>query len=160
MPVGGWWKVWQYYCVITFILSFWKLAISFCLNEACCAKLLQSYPTLCRPMDCSPPGSSVHGILQKILQTTGVLFPSPGDLPDPGIEPASLTSHVLTGVFFTSSATGKVLFEWRALGNQTSLEVLIEFSRITKSVRIHMNLASLSLSFKLIKPQSSVLNVV
>ena len=28
------------------------------------AKLLQSYPTLCDPMDCSPPGSSVHGILQ------------------------------------------------------------------------------------------------
>ena len=27
-------------------------------------KLLQSCPTLCDPMDCSPPGSSVHGILQ------------------------------------------------------------------------------------------------
>ena len=25
---------------------------------------LQSCPTLCDPMDCSPPGSSVHGILQ------------------------------------------------------------------------------------------------
>ena len=29
-----------------------------------CAKSLQSYPILCNPMDCSPPGSSVHGILQ------------------------------------------------------------------------------------------------
>ena len=28
------------------------------------AKMLQSYPTLCNPMDCSPPGSSVCGILQ------------------------------------------------------------------------------------------------
>ena len=28
------------------------------------AKLLQSYPTLCNPIDSSPPGSSVHGILQ------------------------------------------------------------------------------------------------
>ena len=27
-------------------------------------KLFQSYPTLCNPMDCSLPGSSVHGILQ------------------------------------------------------------------------------------------------
>ena len=27
-------------------------------------KLFQSYPTLCNPMDCSPPGSSVHEILQ------------------------------------------------------------------------------------------------
>ena len=28
------------------------------------AKSLQSSPTLCDPMDCSPPGSSVHGISQ------------------------------------------------------------------------------------------------
>ena len=34
-----------------------------------CAKLLQSCPTLCDPMDCSPPDSSVHGILQaRILE--------------------------------------------------------------------------------------------
>ena len=33
------------------------------------AKLFQSRPTLCNPMDCSPPGSSVHGILQaRILE--------------------------------------------------------------------------------------------
>ena len=33
------------------------------------AKLLQSCPTLCDPMDCSPAGSSVHGILQaRILE--------------------------------------------------------------------------------------------
>ena len=35
----------------------------------CYAKLLQSCPTLCDAMDCSPPGSSVHGILQaRILE--------------------------------------------------------------------------------------------
>ena len=28
----------------------------------CCAKSLQSCPTLCNPMDCSPPGSSVQGV--------------------------------------------------------------------------------------------------
>ena len=29
----------------------------------------QSYPTLCDPIDCSPPGSSVHGIFQaRILE--------------------------------------------------------------------------------------------
>ena len=34
-----------------------------------CAQLLQSCLTLCDPMDCSPPGSSVHGILQaRILE--------------------------------------------------------------------------------------------
>ena len=32
--------------------------------QGVCAKLLQLCSTLCDPMDCSPPGSSVHGILQ------------------------------------------------------------------------------------------------
>ena len=32
-------------------------------------------------------------------------FPSPGDIPDPGIEPASLISPALAGRFFTTSAT-------------------------------------------------------
>ena len=48
----------------------------------------QLCPTLCDPMDCSPPGSSAHGILQaRILEWTAI--PSPGDLPDPGIESMS-----------------------------------------------------------------------
>ena len=45
----------------------------------------QSCPVLCDPMDCSLPGSSVHGIFQaRTLQQ----LPSstPGNLPDPGIE--------------------------------------------------------------------------
>ena len=44
--------------------------------------------TLCDPVDCSLPGSSIHGILQaRILEW--VPSPSPGDLPSPGIEPRS-----------------------------------------------------------------------
>ena len=42
-------------------------------------------PALCDAMDCNPPGSSVHGIFQaRILEY--VAFPSPADLPDPGIK--------------------------------------------------------------------------
>ena len=45
--------------------------------------------SLCDSMDCSPPGSSVPGILQaRILEW--VAMPSSGDLHDPGIKPASL----------------------------------------------------------------------
>ena len=39
------------------------------------AKCLQSCPTLCNPMDCSPPGSSVHEILQATI-LEGVAMPS------------------------------------------------------------------------------------
>ena len=41
--------------------------------------------TLSNPVDCSPPGSSVHEISQaRTLE--GFRFPSSGDLPDSGIE--------------------------------------------------------------------------
>ena len=49
----------------------------------------QPCPTLCDPMDCSLPGSSVHGILQaRILELVAMPF-SRGSS-DPGIEPGSL----------------------------------------------------------------------
>ena len=45
---------------------------------------------LCDPLDCSPPGSSVRGIFQaRVLEW--VARTSPGDLPNPGIEPRSST---------------------------------------------------------------------
>ena len=69
------------------------------------ALLLQSSPTLCEPMDYTPPGSSVHGILQaRILKSP---CPPPGDLPDPGIEPMSPVSPALAGRFFTTVPPGK-----------------------------------------------------
>ena len=49
-------------------------------------RLPQSYMTLCHPMDCNPPGSSVYGILQARIREW-VAIPSPGALPSPGIEP-------------------------------------------------------------------------
>ena len=37
----------------------------------------------------------------------GLPFPTPGDLPDPGIEPTSLASSALAGGFFTTEPPGK-----------------------------------------------------
>ena len=54
---------------------------------------LQSCSTFGDPMDCSPPNSSAHGISQtRILGW--LLFPSPGDLPNPGIKPTSPVSYI------------------------------------------------------------------
>ena len=58
----------------------------------------QSCPTLCNPMECSPPGSSIHGTFQARIYS-GLPFPTPGDLPRTGIEP---TSPALAGEFFTT----------------------------------------------------------
>ena len=67
------------------------------LTPLCSACCVLSRVRLCvTPPDCSPPASSVHGILQaRILESsfpkkTELSFPSPGDLPDPGIKPGFL----------------------------------------------------------------------
>ena len=71
---------------------------------ALCAKLLQSCLTLWDPTDCSPPDSSVHGILPaRILECVAIL--SSRGLPDPGIKPMSLKSPAFAGGFLTTSAT-------------------------------------------------------
>ena len=55
-----------------------------------CLLVAQLCPTLGNLMDYSPSGSSVHGFLQARQEYwSGLPFPSPGDLPDPGIEPGS-----------------------------------------------------------------------
>ena len=55
--------------------------------------------TLCNPMDCSPPGSSVHAIFFFSRQEywSGLPFPPPGDFLDPGIEPMSPVSCIAGG---------------------------------------------------------------
>ena len=67
-----------------------------------CVKMLQSRLTLW-VMDCSPPGSSFPWIFQAEYWVA--MGSSPGDLPDPGIEPGSLKFPALAGEFFTTRAT-------------------------------------------------------
>ena len=62
--------------------------------------------TLCNPMDGSLPSSSIYGISRQEYWS-GLPFLPPGDLPDPGIEPASLASPALAGGFFTTVPPGK-----------------------------------------------------
>ena len=52
------------------------------------SEVAQSCPTVCVPMDCSPPDFSIHGICRQEYWS-GLPFPFPGDLPDPGIKPRS-----------------------------------------------------------------------
>ena len=69
------------------------------------SEVTQSCPTLCDPVDCSLPGFSVHGFLQaRILEWSP--FPSPADLPDPGIKPES---PALEADALTSEPPGKLI---------------------------------------------------
>ena len=60
-------------------------------------KVTQSCPTLYDPMNCSLPGSSVHGIFQARIMEW-VPLPFPGDFPDSGNQPIV---SCITGRFFT-----------------------------------------------------------
>ena len=70
-----------------------------------CCLVTKSYPTLCNPMDCSPPGSSVHEISQaRILERVAISF-SRGSS-----QPRNRT-HIscLAGRFFTTEPPGRQL---------------------------------------------------
>ena len=56
----------------------------------------------CHSIDCSPPGSSVHGIFQA-KYWSGVPFPTPGDISDSGMEASPPASPALAGALFTLS---------------------------------------------------------
>ena len=95
----------------------------------CVCLAAQSHPTLCNPMDCSPPGSSVHGdspgkntevgchaLLQEIVPTQGsnpglshcrqILYHlSHEEAQSWRITPVSLRFPELAGRFFTTSTT-------------------------------------------------------
>ena len=94
-----------------FLLFFHKAlvsSISFALC-VCCAEPPQWCPILCNPVDCNPPSSSVHWILQaRVLEW--VAMPLPGDVPGPGNEPRSLMSPALAGRFFNISTIWEAHF--------------------------------------------------
>ena len=72
-----------------------------------CAKPLQLCPTLCDPMDHSPPGFLCPWNFPDKNIGVGCHFPPPGDLPDPGIKSLSLASPVLQADSLPAEPLGK-----------------------------------------------------
>ena len=69
------------------------------------AKSFQSCLIICNPMDCVAHQVPLSMGFSRQEYWSGLPCPPPGNLPNPGIEPAFLTSPALTGRFFTTSAT-------------------------------------------------------
>ena len=68
------------------------------------SEVVQSCPTLCDPMDSSPHQAPPSIAFSRQEYWSGLPFPSPGNLSDPGIEPES---PALAGRFFTTEPPGK-----------------------------------------------------
>ena len=83
-----------------------SLYIWYSLNFVCvCVLVAQSCPTLCDPMDCSPPGFSVHGILQaRILEWVVISFSRGSSQPRDRTQVSRIS-----GRFFTVWATRETL---------------------------------------------------
>ena len=108
--------VWKSYDPIKRV---WHSEVPYLLHYCVSAQSLQLCLTLGNPMDCSPPGSSVHGILQGYW--SGLPCPPPGDLPDLAIKPESLMSPALAGGFFTTNATWEALYVINTINKNNSL---------------------------------------
>ena len=108
------WETWEWLLIgLGFFWEWWKS--SAILDIGACMLSLQLCLTLCDAVECSSPGSSVHGILQAgILEWVAML--SSGDLPEPGIKPVSPMSPALAGRFFITSIT------WDSGDGHTTLE--------------------------------------
>ena len=94
--------LWYIYTMEDCAVLFFQSCLTLCDpmdSSTPCGKMCS---TLCGPMDCS----FLHGIFQEYQN--GLLFPPPGDLPDPGIKAIALMSPSLAGGFFTTSANWEV----------------------------------------------------
>ena len=95
-PAGLMAKCSPAHCIFVSLLNPYNMSSIICninifpLHACMHAKLLQSCLTLCTPMDCSPPGSSVHGF-SKQEYWSKLPGPSPGALPTQGPKPHFLS---------------------------------------------------------------------
>ena len=79
----------------------------------------QLFLTLCDPRDYNLPDSSVHEIFQARI--SALLFPSLGDLPDPGIKPTSPVSPALQANSLPLSHQGSLQRVWPSSSNFFSI---------------------------------------
>ena len=78
---------------------------------SCSCPIAQPYPTLCDPLDHSPPDSSVHGVFRQEYWS-GLPYPPPGGLPNSGIEAESPVSPALKVDSFICWTTGEAFCRW------------------------------------------------
>ena len=85
------------YIAISLIYSVVLISVVKLSDLVMCDKSLQLCLTFFDPMDCSLPDYLCSWGFSRQEYQRGFPFPSPGDLPDPGIKPASLMSPALAG---------------------------------------------------------------
>ena len=99
-------RIWLFYSAVL-VSATQQSELTYVYVCMCVCSVAQPCLTLCGPMDYSLPGSFCPWIFSRQEYWSGMLFPTPGGLPVPGIEPESLVSPALAGRFFTTEPLGK-----------------------------------------------------
>ena len=116
LPVGEHSEIWGAWCdrrrqgsstylLYTFSVDLFHLGVS----ELCACVCSQSCLTLCDPLETVAHQAPLSMGFSRQEYCSGFSCPPSGDLPNPGMEPASLASPPLTGGFFTAAAPEKFL---------------------------------------------------
>ena len=103
---------WLFIMIIQMTWYVLDIYIHIYIHTGLCAPLLQLCLTLCNPMDCSPPGSSVHGISGQEYWN-GLPCSSPRTLPKPETKftsPVSPASPALKAEFLPLSHWGSHVY--------------------------------------------------
>ena len=102
--------------------------VTMCPHVCMHAKSVQACPTLCNPVGCSPPSSSVHGISQtRILEWVAMLSSRVSSKP----RDWTLTSPASVGGFFAASAT------WEACTTIQSCKKIFLLAMRTFKIHFH-----------------------
>ena len=91
----------------------------------CVCSVIQSCPTLCNLTDCSPPGSSVHGISQARLLEWVAMPSSRGSLRPRNWIYVSCVSCIMVG-FFTTEPLGKLLFSLKIMSSSQNRTRMVQ----------------------------------
>ena len=117
------------------------------------SEVAQLCPSFCKPVDCSPPGSSIHGLLQaRILEWVAISFSRESS--QPGIEP---TSPAMQADALTSEPLGMSLplpkYEIKSIKNFTIALVVTMENTTSLIYQVHRK-DRLNMSFNLESPYS------
>ena len=124
---------------------------------ACCAQSLSCVQP-CNPMDCSPPGSSVHGIFQaRILEWVGISYSRGSSWPRDGT-----CTSCLAGGFFTAETPAKpttLLSNKKKKPEYWYMQQFTWISRVVWGVKEISQVVCLRILYNILKNSCGILKV-
>ena len=142
--LGVHWKafLWKFFLIVSRLKTL-KPNVWHVRSEVKWSEFAQSCPTLCDPVGCSPPGSSVHGIFQAwILEWVAISFSSWSSRPRDRTHVSRIVGRRFT-LWATREAHARRPFDFLRLSLKSSFTILVSLLFFTPYfLKFIMNLCS------------------